>query len=73
MQVDCVANQRGRYHAGTHAAARQKDTVSTHGGYGKVCYRSLAKNTAHVLTLFALSNVWLKRKALMPAVGKVCM
>lgn len=47
--------------------------MSTHGGYGKVCYRSLAKNTAHVLTLFALSNVWLKRKALMPAVGKVCM
>ncbi|KGR60281.1 transposase, partial [Xanthomonas vasicola] len=26
-----------------------------------------------VLTLFALSNLWLKRKQLMPAVGKVCL
>ncbi|CAH2708135.1 IS5 family transposase IS1646 [Xanthomonas campestris pv. nigromaculans] len=31
-------------------------------GYTKVRYRGLAKNTAHVLTLFALSNLWMKRK-----------
>ncbi|MBV6744250.1 transposase, partial [Xanthomonas vasicola] len=42
-------------------------------GYAKVRYRGLAKNTAQVLTLFALSNLWLKRKQLMPAVGKVCL
>ncbi|MGD3144604.1 IS5 family transposase, partial [Xanthomonas oryzae pv. oryzicola] len=42
-------------------------------GYVKVRYRGLAKNTAQVLTLFALSNLWLKRKQLMPAVGKVCL
>jgi IS5 family transposase len=42
-------------------------------GYTKVRYRGLAKNTAQVLTLFALSNLWLKRKQLMPAVGKVCL
>ncbi|PPU81767.1 IS5/IS1182 family transposase, partial [Xanthomonas populi] len=37
----------------------------------KVRYRGLAKNTAQVLTLFALSNLWLKRKQLMPVVGTV--
>ena len=42
-------------------------------GYTKVRYRGLAKNTAQVLTLFALSNLWLKRKQLMPVVGTVCL
>ena len=40
-------------------------------GYTKVRYRGLAKNTAQVLTLFALSNLWMKRKQLMPAMGSV--
>ncbi|MEB1349471.1 IS5 family transposase [Xanthomonas campestris pv. campestris] len=40
-------------------------------GYTKVRYRGLAKNTAQVLTLFALSNLWLKRKQLLPAMGSV--
>ncbi|MFL8090320.1 IS5 family transposase [Xanthomonas vasicola] len=40
-------------------------------GYTKVRYRGLAKNTAHVLTLFALSNLWMKRKQLLPAMGSV--
>ncbi|MCC8721551.1 IS5/IS1182 family transposase, partial [Xanthomonas hortorum pv. gardneri] len=31
-------------------------------GYTKARYRGLAKNTAHVVTLFALSNLWMKRK-----------
>ncbi|KGE52330.1 hypothetical protein GW15_0209225 [Xanthomonas axonopodis pv. vasculorum] len=31
-------------------------------GDTKVRYRGLAKNTAHVPTLFALSNLWMKRK-----------
>ncbi|TBX01529.1 IS5 family transposase, partial [Xanthomonas citri] len=35
-------------------------------GYTKVRYRGLAKNTAQVLTLFALSNLWMKRKQLLP-------
>ena len=42
-------------------------------GYTKVRHRGLAKNTAQVLTLFALSNLWLKRKQLMPVVGTVCL
>ncbi|WP_343364162.1 IS5 family transposase [Xanthomonas oryzae pv. oryzae] len=42
-------------------------------GYVKVRYRGLVKNTAQMLTLFALSNLWLKRKELMPAAGNVCL
>ena len=34
-------------------------------GLVKVRFRGLAKNTAHVLTLFALSNLWMARKQLM--------
>ena len=31
-------------------------------GYTKVRYRGLAKNTAQLTTLFALSNLWMSRK-----------
>ena len=34
-------------------------------GLMKVRFRGLAKNTAHVVTLFALSNLWMARKQLM--------
>ena len=34
-------------------------------GYTKVKYRGLAKNTANLMTLFALSNLWMVRKRLM--------
>jgi transposase, IS5 family len=33
-------------------------------GYAKVRYRGLAKNTARITMLFALSNLWMVRKAL---------
>ncbi|UKR53540.1 IS5 family transposase [Xanthomonas fragariae] len=36
-------------------------------GYVKIRYRGLAKNTAQVLTLFALSNLWMVRRQLLPA------
>lgn len=38
-------------------------------GYVKVRFRGLAKNTAQVLTLFALSNLWMARKQLMGSTG----
>jgi len=38
-------------------------------GYTKVRYRGLAKNAAQVLTLFALSNLWMARRHLLPATG----
>ncbi|PZQ78101.1 MAG: IS5 family transposase [Variovorax paradoxus] len=34
-------------------------------GLAKVRFRGLAKNTAHVVTLFALSNLWMARRQLM--------
>jgi IS5 family transposase len=40
-------------------------------GYTKVRYRGLAKNTAQVLTLFALSNLWMVRRQLLPVTGSV--
>jgi IS5 family transposase len=34
-------------------------------GYVKVKYRGLAKNTTNVMTLFALSNIWMVRQRLL--------
>lgn len=39
-------------------------------GYVKVRYRGLAKNTAQLTTLFALSNLWMARRSLL-ATGEV--
>ena len=38
-------------------------------GFTKVRYRGLAKNTAQLITLFALSNLWMARRQLMGARG----
>ncbi|WP_239024423.1 IS5 family transposase [Ramlibacter humi] len=40
-------------------------------GLAKVRFRGLAKNTAHVVTLFALSDLWMARKQLMATMGAV--
>ncbi len=40
-------------------------------GLVKVRFKGLAKNTAHVITLFALSNLWMARKRLMAMMGAV--
>ena len=40
-------------------------------GYQKVRYKGLAKNTAQILTLFALSNLWMMRRRLLTPVGEV--
>ena len=40
-------------------------------GYTKVRYRGLVKNTTQVLTLFALSNLWMVRRPLLITVGKL--
>ena len=40
-------------------------------GLVKVRFKGLAKNTAHVVTLFALSNLWMMRKQLMAMTGVV--
>lgn len=40
-------------------------------GLMKVRFRGLAKNTAHVITLFALSNLWMARKRLLAMRGSL--
>ena len=40
-------------------------------GYAKVRFRGMAKNTVQVLTLFALSNLWMARKQLLGSTGKL--
>jgi IS5 family transposase len=38
-------------------------------GYAKVRYRGLAKNTARLTMLFALSNLWMVRRQILAAQG----
>ncbi|GAC1500493.1 MAG: IS5-like element ISPsy2 family transposase [Steroidobacteraceae bacterium] len=38
-------------------------------GYVKVRFKGLAKNTAQIITLFALSNLWMARRALLANTG----
>ena len=40
-------------------------------GYTKVRFRGLAKNTAQLVTLFALSNLWMARRHLLTNAGEV--
>jgi transposase, IS5 family len=40
-------------------------------GLLKVRFRGLAKNTAHIVTLFALSNLWMARERLLSLTGEV--
>ena len=40
-------------------------------GYVKVRYRGLKKNTAQIITLFALSNLWMARHKLLTCMGQV--
>lgn len=45
--------------------------VKRQGGFVKDRYRGLAKNTGQIVTLFALANLWLARKRLLPLLGEV--
>ena len=40
-------------------------------GFEKVRFKGLAKNTAHVITLFALSNLWMVRSKLLDDAGNL--
>lgn len=40
-------------------------------GYVKVRFKGLAKNTSQILTLFALSNLWMARKRLLAMTGEL--
>jgi hypothetical protein len=40
-------------------------------GFVKVRYYDLVKNTGQIVTLFALANLWMERKRLLPLLGEV--
>ncbi len=45
--------------------------IKRHFGLAKVRFKELAKNTARVITLFALSNPWMVRRKLIVMMGQV--
>lgn len=78
-QVEKIANARER----VRALRREKRKAQVRAfvehpfrivkcvfGYRKVRFKGLLKNTAQVLTLFALANLYMARKLLMPDAGK---
>ncbi len=44
--------------------------VKRQSGYQKVRFKGVLKNTAQVLTLFALSNLWMGRPTLLASAGE---
>ena len=64
--VDNLTDQLERVKAGIRAKVEHPfRVIKRQGGHVKVRYRGLAKNTAQLHTLFALSNLWMVRKHLM--------
>jgi IS5 family transposase len=61
-----------RYKARVHAKVEPPfRVVKRQFGHSKVRYRGLAKNAAQMITLLALSNLWMARRRLLPATGAV--
>ncbi|EPM53562.1 ISPsy2, transposase [Pseudomonas syringae pv. actinidiae ICMP 19071] len=68
--------QKREEHAGRKviwqiAARRSFRVIKRQFGYEKVRFRGLAKNTAQMVTLFALSNLWMARRHLLASAGEV--
>ena len=79
-KVRAIKNQRERravkrwehYKASVRAKVEHPfRVVKRQFGYTKVRYRGLAKNLSQVLTLFALSNLWMARRHLLSATGSL--
>ena len=70
IQPDFVAEQIEQAKASVRAKVEHPFRVlKRQFGYTKVRYRGLKKNTAQIVTLFALSNLWMARRRLMAVVG----
>jgi IS5 family transposase len=64
--VDALVDKLEQLKAGVRAKVEHPFRVlKCQFGYVKVRYRGLAKNTAQLHTLFALSNLWMMRKRLL--------
>ena len=68
--VDDLTDQLERIKASIRAKVEHPFRVlKRQFGHVKVHYRGLSKNTAHLHTLFALSNLWMARRTLMRVQG----
>lgn len=70
IEPQFLAEQTEKLKAGIRAKVEHPFRVlKQQFGFTKVRYRGLAKNTAQIITLFALSNLWMARRRLMGAQG----
>ena len=70
IEPEFIAEQIERAKASVRAKVEHPFRVlKRQFGYTKVRYRGLAKNTAQIVTLFALGNLWMVRRRLMGAAG----
>lgn len=70
MQPDFVAERVEKMKASIRAKVEHPfRVIKRQFGFTKVRYRGLAKNTAQLVTLFALSNLWMARTSLLGAQG----
>ncbi|QPQ88883.1 IS5 family transposase (plasmid) [Burkholderia gladioli] len=66
--LDALVDQVERIKAGIRAKVEHPfRVIKRQFGYTKVRYRGLKKNTAQLVTLFALSNLWMARGKLLAA------
>jgi IS5 family transposase len=66
IEPEFIAEQAEKFKASIRAKVEHPFRVlKRQFGYTKVRYRGLKKNTAQIVTLFALSNLWMARRALM--------
>jgi IS5 family transposase len=65
LEPDFIAERLEKMKASIRAKVEHPfRVIKRQFGFLKVRYRGLAKNTAQIVTLFALSNLWMARKAL---------
>jgi transposase, IS5 family len=68
--ADALLDQAEKLKAGIRAKVEHSfRVIKRQFGYVKVRYRGLTKNTAQLVTLFALSNLWMVRGKLVGAQG----
>ena len=66
IEADFVAERVEKMKASIRAKVEHPfRVIKRQFGFTKVRYRGLAKNTAQLVTLFALSNLWMARRSLM--------
>jgi len=64
--IDAIVDEIERLKASVGAKVEHPfRVIKRQFGFTKVRYRGLAKNTAQITTLFALSNLWMARRRLM--------